>query len=174
MSDLESHASPLLLDMAFGQQRTLSEDEQLLLAGWAAKTTLIFQLTHPPNERTAEATHFHRLHANSGRFPPGGFVWLTRYDPADVRGHYICVNLWPFGRLMEGPPVAFASVLTLLQVAFIVFMHDVSDPVTVSITESDAGASIAQLFPPSGVVEWPFQRPVSLNALQGTLNRFVS
>jgi len=90
LSDLESGVKPLLPALAAGERRigTLSDEESLVLARWAAKTTFLCQ-------RTAGLPHiipldaFGALRDVPGELPAGTFVFGFQDDgdhPAPING----------------------------------------------------------------------------------------
>jgi hypothetical protein len=77
MADLEAKVQPLLTPMIHGDARTLSRDDQGLLAAWATKTALVFQYElgskEPSPERRRRWMYMHRLPT------PDSAVWIAAY-----------------------------------------------------------------------------------------------
>jgi hypothetical protein len=72
MSQLETDAQPVLTSMILGQVRTLSAEDQTLIARWAFKTALMVALRYKQSHIPRD--HYHWFYER--QIPPSG-VWIT-------------------------------------------------------------------------------------------------
>jgi hypothetical protein len=89
MSDLETEAQPLVEPLIMGQARELDAGEQLLVATWAVKTAMVFDLTRRHDrihfsQRERECLFSARAQGGLGiPFPEHTWVWLAAYGGVD-------------------------------------------------------------------------------------------
>lgn len=84
MSDLEVQTKPILSRLIMGQRATLTVDEQEVLATWAVKTALTFQLARSAPDRDIDPARVLPELRRRGRPPLGCYVRLaaTHNGPA--------------------------------------------------------------------------------------------
>lgn len=87
MSRLEEKTKPILTPLILGEDVTLSERQQALLATWIAKTTIINEYTDYTN---ISIPYEHRLHLMSKQEPPKNWkIWIASYTGSKWRSaHY--------------------------------------------------------------------------------------
>jgi hypothetical protein len=78
MSDLETHASPLLTPMIEGKPQGLDIKQQALISQWVAKTVLTWDQSQPP-ERRMYPVAFCRWLYEHRLPPPGSCIRLGQY-----------------------------------------------------------------------------------------------
>ena len=87
MSDLETRVRPALEPLVLGESRTLSRDEQGLLAFWATKTLLGFQALEDESTEWARPDEYSELYKYKAALP-NSQVWLGAGEhEGDVAWH---------------------------------------------------------------------------------------
>ena len=76
MSQLELAAKPVLVPLILGERPHLSEQDQMLLAFWAAKTAMMLQFIHPADIRGIPTAHYQWVYERR-EAPPDMRVWLS-------------------------------------------------------------------------------------------------
>jgi hypothetical protein len=77
MSRLETAIVPVLTPLITGQTIDLREQEQKKLAGWIAKTTMMFE--YADHKHVSSSSFHRRFLMESGEPPPGWRIWIAQY-----------------------------------------------------------------------------------------------
>ena len=101
MSDVETNAKPILLDLVYGKGRTLDRDDQHRLATWAALKACVFDALHPDG-LGVPTEHRRRLYTYKKPGATGVAIWIGTYEALEVC-HYAHQDL-KVARDGEPPP----------------------------------------------------------------------
>jgi hypothetical protein len=159
MSDLESEAKTVLVPMTRGESVVLTESEQKILALWAVKTALMFkalEISSPTFNRAYYGNVYSELPDPPQR---RSYVWLGRFDPDVISGHYHTRNLFPSDSGVAGEAHGFLSAFSLVQVVFQVGMW--AGLSTGFEVESDY---LVPLLPYREPIEWPLTNTFPIEA----------
>lgn len=161
MSRLENTVKPWLSPAIRGEEIVLAMPQQRVVAFWAAKTALLYELAMR-KRRAAMPLPDSNLrwiyeHRNDQKPIPGSFVWLAALDPDNTSAHdkerytvsdQVTSSLRHDGK-GSGSDWAFANYLVTFTIGCLVvqvFGQDFSDD-----THSPDGRPLAILFPPSSI-----------------------
>jgi hypothetical protein len=154
LSVLETDVSPVLRPMVRGEERTLSPDEQRLLATWAVKTAFMLDLhTGIPVIPTGFYYDLRRRRSPLS----SNVVWVGAYSGSRWAAWVSHTGLY-LGITPDKPPNAFVTTFTAFRVVFQVFGHFTKGGASLNDSRALAGA-LAPIWPPTDrAVDWPLQR----------------
>lgn len=149
MAELEARAKPIVGPLVKGEGRLLSVGNQALIALWAAKTVMVFDLTHE-NYRTV-ADEDMRLLFERKQPPPATHVWLAAYGPEPLIGDHKAFRLPP-----RSPSVAgYGATLVLGHLVIQVF-RDSDEPSEAIPWSADMLDFFVPIWPiEKDAVNWP-------------------
>jgi hypothetical protein len=154
MSRLEGAVKPFLRSIIHGHRRTYYGDGQRLLAAWAVKTALMFELVNPDVElrRPIEDEHYARMRAAEQTPPAKTQVWLGAYQGPST--------IWHWGKDIEvnagHPDVAhgFTTTMVFGPVVLHVFGHVHPSDFAIEL-DGDRAEMGLQIWPHQSAVTWP-------------------
>jgi hypothetical protein len=151
LSVLEHDVQPVLRPLILGEARTLTSDEQWLLATWVTKMVLMLDLGGGSPFIPTGFYYDFRLRRDPF---PGQVVWLGAYRDS----HYAA---WASQRALHlgistsEPPNAFVSTFTAFRVVFQVVGHLTRGNMHVNDGRLLA-AALERIWPPRGEsIDWP-------------------
>jgi hypothetical protein len=83
MSDLEHDTQPILKPLIFGQAKTLSEDDQLILTSWLMKTSMMLEFLPDSTSNFFNQTDREQF-CQTSSIPPNTRMFLARWAPSHV------------------------------------------------------------------------------------------
>jgi hypothetical protein len=152
LSVLEQDVRPILEPMVLGQEeRILSREEQLLLATWALKTVLMFDVAS--GDQAVIPMGYYREFANLRTPLPSTQIWIGAYlGNAPVLAYRDA--LW-IDIPHDEPPNAFVATITAFRVVFQVVGHFVK-AASFRDRRYQFAPAIHRIWPvASGSVRWP-------------------
>lgn len=156
MSDLESHASPIVGPMLKGGTQGLSVEQQALVATWATKTAMTLDQSYTPSERvfTPEQCKWPMQH----KLPlPGVIVQLGRYvgtgDFLAIAHNDLYRTAIPVGT-SPGAPDASRSIIRLDQLVMEVTVTEDAE-LDLRATGANIGDVLIKIWPSVAAAVWP-------------------
>lgn len=109
-SQLEGRAKPYLTPLIQGRGRTLHDTGRCLVASWAIKTVMVFQISEKANHTFIPPEHYHALYADQIP-PPGIMVWFgaASDNAEDIR--YASHSM--HSKRPDLPPTAYGATLVI-------------------------------------------------------------
>lgn len=150
LSVLEQDVRPILEPMILGEERVLSRDAQLLLATWAAKTVLMFDVA---SGEAVIPMGYYREFANLRAPLPSTRIWIGAYrehSSAFALREALWIDIPPDER-----PNAYATTITAFRVVFQVFGHFVK-AASFHDRRYQFASAIHRIWPIApGAIRWP-------------------
>ena len=142
MSSLENEARPLLLPLIQGTPVALTAPEQLVVATWAVKTAMVFDLTRVTAYFSQQERDYLYQARAQGRlgppFPPHTFVWLATCENDKIGLSATASELSGVGRGGDGQEMTVQGhVATISAGAFVTQVLIVRRPPEEPIHEPD-------------------------------------
>ena len=176
MSDLENAAKPALEPLILGEPRNLSEEDQTLIALWAAKTEMMLQFIHRRDLRGVPPAHYEHVYAK--RTAPSAMrIWLSAASDRFYRtAHYTRASRLPRGTSLLLPasitdrdlralirPNTYRSVMVIGRLVISLVGWTVAD-IEFSVAPKDAWAPTRRCIWPPKPAGWAWPPDVVLTS----------
>jgi len=158
MSDLETHASPLLTPMIEGNPRGLTLDQQVLVSRWMTKTAMVWDQLVPPDDRiyTTEECRWAKAKPTP---PPDTTVRLGHYigtEAAFIEAkHESLFREVPADPQVRARPDAHRTVFVIGKLVVEVGVRRPANSLTVTGQDIDVDELLMPIWPSLNARRWP-------------------
>jgi hypothetical protein len=173
MSDLETSASVLLTPMIEGKAQGLTVEPQVLLARWATKTAMVYDLLLPADRRHYSAEE--RRWAMEQTMPPPdttvrmGYYTGTVWDFIDVK-HEALYWERPADPEVRDRPDAFRTVMVIGKLVIDLALRRPADTLSVNAGSVDIDDVLPLIWPTVQARSWPPRLGITDNTLASLIN----
>ncbi len=154
LSVLEKDAQPILAPLIRGEERTVSPNEQRLLAAWAVKTALMLDLA---SGRSIIPTGYYYNFRQVRQALPSQIVWLGAYNGSQ-KAIWAEHRALHFGIAPDEEPNGFVTTFTLFRCLFQVVGHFTRGGATMNDTRVLARGLWPIAPPRAQEIRWPRDR----------------